>query len=79
MPGTVRLELYSMPLADALSILMADMDASFGMSVADADELRHAARVVVQQHAADVALHYTSEPGEHGVLRVVNGGVQDDV
>ena len=73
MPGTVRLELYDMLLADALSLIMTERDdlLMLGMSAADVDELRHAARVVVEQHAAAVARHYIPEPGERAALRVV--------
>jgi hypothetical protein len=73
MPGTTKLEFYTMPLADALSIIMADKDdlLTLGKSAADVDELRHAARVVVEQHAAVVARHYVPEPGERAALRVV--------
>ena len=73
MPGTVRLELYDMLLADALALIVTDKDdlLTFGMSAADVDELRHAARVVVEQHAAAVARHYIPEPGERAALRVV--------
>ena len=73
MPGTVRLELYNMPLAEALAILAIDADflTGLGVSAADVDELRHAARVVVEQHAAAVVRHYIPEPGERAALRVV--------
>ena len=72
MPGTTRLEFYTMPLQDALSILAVDDDTllCFGLT-ADVDELRRAARVVVEQHAAAVARHYIPEPGERAALRVV--------
>ena len=73
MPGTVKLQFYTMPLADALSLIMTERDdlLMLGMSAADVDELRHAARVVVEQHAAVVARHYVPEPGERAALRVV--------
>jgi hypothetical protein len=78
MPGTVRLELYSMPLGDALSILMADKDQLSTLGATDVDELLRAAHWVVQHHAEEVALHYaSSSPVEH-TLRVVNGGFDDD-
>jgi len=58
MPGTVKLHFYTMPLADALSLIMADKDdlLTLGMSAADVDELRHAARVVVQRHSEEVSI-----------------------
>ena len=73
MPGTVRLELYDMLLANALALIVTDKDdlLTLGMSAADVAELRHAARVVVEQHAAAVARHYIPEPGERAALRVV--------
>jgi hypothetical protein len=79
MPGTVKLQFYTMPLADALSLIMTERDdlLMLGMSAADVDELRHAARVVVEQHAAAVVRHYIPEPGER-TLRVVSGGFDDD-
>jgi len=85
MPGTTKLEFYTMPLADALSIIMADKDdlLTLGMSAADVDELRHAARSVVERHAEEVALRYVSPSSgasPPSFLRVVaNGGVQDGV
>jgi hypothetical protein len=85
MPGTVRLELYNMPLAEALAILAIDADflTGLGVSAADVDELRRAARWVVERHAEEVALRYVSPSSgasQPGFLRVVaNGGVQDGV
>ena len=82
MPGTVRLEFFGMPLFDALSILMAKDDLRTLASAADVDELRRAARWVVERHAEEAVLHYTSPSGASppNFLRVVaNGGVQDGV
>jgi hypothetical protein len=78
MPGTVNLQFYTMSLADALSLIMADKDGSLGMSDADAAELRHAARWVVQRHAEEVVAHYTAPSPVERTLRVVNGGFDDD-
>jgi hypothetical protein len=75
MPGTTRLEFYDMSVQDALSILAVDDDAllsSFGVTADAVAELRRAARVVVEQHAQCVALHYTPEPDERAALRVVH-------
>ena len=57
MPGTTKLEFYTMPLADALSILAVDADVLtvLGVRGADVDELRRAARWVVERHAEEVA------------------------
>ena len=76
MPGTVRLEFYTMPLADALALIMADKDdlLMLGMSAADVDELRHAARVVVEQHAEEVVAHYASLHDAPSTLRLVHDG-----
>ena len=74
MPGTTRLEFYDMLLQDALTILAVDDDAllsCFGVTADAVAELRRAARVVVEQHAAAVARHYIPEPGERAALRVV--------
>jgi hypothetical protein len=51
-----------------------------GMSAADVDELRHAARVVVARHAEEVARHYASpeQPGGRSVLRLVHNGETND-
>jgi hypothetical protein len=49
MPGTLRAELYEMPVEDALAVLLAD--------VGD-DELRHAAQCVVERHVERVAARY---------------------
>jgi hypothetical protein len=80
MPGTVKLHFYTMPLADALSLIMADKDdlLTLGMSAADVDELLRAARVVVERHAEEVALHYASPSPVERTLRVVQGGFNDD-
>jgi hypothetical protein len=48
-PGTTRGELFEMPVEDALSILLVN---------AGDDELRAAARWVVEQHAAEVVARY---------------------
>jgi len=76
MPGTVRLEFYTMPLADALALLMADKDdlLTLGMSTADVGELRHAARVVVEQHAEEVVARYASLHNAPSVLRLAHDG-----
>ena len=85
MPGTVRLDIYTMQLDDALAILAIDADflTGLGVSTADVDELRHAARSVVERHAEEVALRYVSPSSgasPPSFLRVVaNGGVQDGV
>jgi hypothetical protein len=75
MPGTTKLQFYTMPLVDALTILMADKDVSLGMGDADADELRQAARCVVERHAQEVASCLASPPpAASSVLRVVTNG-----
>ena len=79
MPGTVNLQFYTMPLTDALSLIMTDKDdlpTSFGMSAADVDELLHAARVVVERHAEEVVAHYAAlhDARERCALRVVHNG-----
>jgi hypothetical protein len=78
MPGTTKLHFYTMPLADALSLLMADKDdlLTFDMSAADIDELLHAARVVVERHAEEVVAHYAAlhDARERCALRVVHNG-----
>ena len=81
MPGTTRLAMYDMLLQDALAILAVDDDAlllsRFGVTADAVAELRHAARVIVERHAEEVALNYSTSPPSF--LRVVaNGGVQDD-
>jgi hypothetical protein len=51
------------------------------MSAADVDELRRAARWVVERHAEEAVLHYASPSGASApsFLRVVaNGGGADD-
>jgi hypothetical protein len=53
MPGTLRGELYEMEITDALAILLA---------TAGDDELRQAARWVVEQHAGEVAARYAPKP-----------------
>jgi hypothetical protein len=72
------LEFYTMTLADALSLIMTERDdlLTLGMSAADVDELRHAARVVVEQHAEDVVAHYAAlhDARERSVLRLVHDG-----
>jgi hypothetical protein len=69
-----------MPLEDALSILMSD---EVFAGAAETDELRRAARWVVERHAEEVALRYVSPSSgasQPSFLRVVtNGGVQDGV
>ena len=76
MPGTVNLQFYTMPLADALALIMADKDdlLMLGMSTADVAELRHAARVVVEQHAEEVVAHYASLHDAPSTLRLVHDG-----
>jgi len=80
MPGTVRLEFYTMPLADALALIMADKDdlLTLGMSAADVDELMCAARWVVQRHAEEAVPHYAPPLPVERTLHVVNGGIDDD-
>jgi hypothetical protein len=60
MPGTVRGELYEMPVESALAILLVG---------AGDDELREAARWVVEQHAKKVATRYAPRAEPH--LKVV--------
>ena len=78
MPGTVRLELYDMLLADALALIVTDKDdlLTLGMSAADVAELRHAARWVVERHAEEVVAHYAAlhDARERCALRVVHDG-----
>jgi hypothetical protein len=64
-PGTTRSELFEMPVEDALAILLSD--------VVD-DELRAAARWVVEQHAAEVAAHYAPKPVSVPRLKAVGPG-----
>ena len=83
MPGTVRLDIYTMQLDDALAILAIDADflTGLGVSTADVDELRHAARSVVERRAEEVALRYVSPSSGAGgpALRLVhNASAADD-
>ena len=82
MPGTVNLRLYEMLPQDALSILAVDDDTllRFGATADVVAELRHAARVVVEQHAEDVVAHYAElhDARERSVLRLVHNGETND-
>jgi hypothetical protein len=60
MPGTLRGEMFEMPIEDALAILSVD---------AGDDELRQAAKLVVERHAEEVAAHYAPRPVPH--LKVI--------
>jgi hypothetical protein len=61
-PGTLRGELYDMPIEDALAILSVD---------AGDDELRQAARWVVEQHAEQVAASYAPKTVPIPRLKVI--------
>ena len=77
MPGTTRLEFYDMLLQDALTILAVDDDAllsCFGVTADAVAELRHAARVVVEQHAEEVVARYASLHDAPSVLRLAHDG-----
>jgi hypothetical protein len=52
-PGILRGELLEMPIEDALAILLVN---------GGDDELRQAARWVVEQHAAEVVASYAPPP-----------------
>jgi hypothetical protein len=62
MPGSLHGEYYEMPLEDALAVLMALNDALVDLNIAaeELDELRRAARTIVDNHAADVVRRYAS-------------------
>ena len=62
MPGTLRGELYEMEITDALAILLA---------TAGDDELRAAARHVVECHAAEVVASYAPRTVPVPRLRVI--------
>jgi len=78
MPGTTRLAMYDMLLQDALAILAVDDDAlllsRFGVTADAVAELRHAARVVVEQHAEEVVARYASLHDAPSVLRLAHDG-----
>jgi hypothetical protein len=60
MPGTTRAELYEMSVEDALAVLLA---------VVGDDETREAARLIVEQHAAEVVARYAPRTVPH--LKVI--------
>jgi hypothetical protein len=61
MPGTTRGEMFEMPIEDALAILAID-DVALHVTREEFDEMRRAARAVVEAHAADVIRRYASKP-----------------
>jgi hypothetical protein len=76
MPGTLRGEMFEMPLEDALSILLVSYSAAgalaldeCGVSFDEVAEMRRAAYAVVESHAVDVIRRYASKPEPH--LKVV--------
>jgi hypothetical protein len=61
MPGFMRGELLEMPIEDALAVLLVN---------AGDDELRQAARWVVEQHAEQVVVSYAPRPAPR--LKVIS-------
>jgi len=83
MPGTLMFDAYHMSVVDALAVLWAAGDSPLflhDLTPNEADELRRAARAVVEAHAVEVVLGYVRrlnpapKTSEQGILRVVQGG-----
>ena len=71
MPGTTRLELYEMPIEDALSILLVAGDGP--------DEIQRAARWVIEAHAKEALTRLMPQPEEappDTALKIIEGGKQ---
>jgi len=88
MPGTVMLDAYEMSVEDALSILLAVSDPPpplfHGVYPHELDELRRAARSIIEAHAAEMVrrcvprLDPEPKPPVQGFLKVVQGGKDHD-
>src|SRR5262249_42263357 len=78
MPGTIKLELYSMDVTDALTLLALGDNlpvelVHLGVTAAEIEELRRAAIWVVERHAEEIAARHLTPPGRQPNLRPIQG------
>src|SRR5262249_14916654 len=72
MPGTLHLELYDMDVISALAIMLTKFPPSFaGADEHELEEIRRAARNVVETHAWEVAQKYIAPPLPATILKLV--------
>jgi len=82
MPGTIKLELYSMDVTDALTLLALGDNlpvelVHLGLTAAEIEELRRAAIWVVERHAEEIAARHLTPAGRQPNLRLIQGDDHD--